>query len=65
MVFVCGKITFEAGAWEMCGVFSTEAQASAACRSADYFVGPIEVDAPVPDGSAPWPGAYRPLLNVP
>jgi len=47
-------------AWDFQGVFSSQEEAEAACRSADYFVAPATLGAQLPDATCPWPGVYYP-----
>ena len=49
--------------WEMAGVFSTEEKAVAACRTANYFVGPLPVDTEFPHETVEWPDCYYPLAD--
>lgn len=46
--------------WELQGVFSTEEKAVRACTTPKHFVGAVELDAVLPDGTTPWPGVYYP-----
>ncbi len=62
-VWVCGKYTGEANCWEFHGVFSSEEKAIEKCHTANYFIGPSEIDKAFPDESVDWPGAYYPLLD--
>ena len=58
-VWIVGQ--YRAPSWDFQGVFSTEEKAVAACRDANYFVAPAELDAEVPHQLEPaWPGAYYP-----
>ena len=64
LVYVVGKVWRDGSKqWEIQGVFSTEAQAQAACFQNDdvaCFVGPLELDAVLPREKITWPGAYYP-----
>lgn len=62
-VWICGKVGTKTG-WDIQGVFSSEALAVAACRSAEYFIGPLALDVALPDESSPWPRAYWPLSKL-
>jgi len=63
-LFVCGKVTTYP-AWELCGVFTTEAKAVAACLDDFYFVGPVEVDKVYTESTVDnWPGHYYPLVAL-
>lgn len=61
-VWVCGQtLNHETSSWELQGVFTTQEAATAACRDATYFVGPVAVDQPLPHDRVEWTGAYYPL----
>ena len=63
-LFVCGKVTTYP-AWELCGVFTTEAKAVAACLDDFYFVGPVEVDKVYTESTVDnWPGHYYPVVGT-
>lgn len=47
--------------WEIQGVFSTRDKALAACRNENYFIGPLELDAELPDEGFTWPGVEYPV----
>lgn len=49
--------------WEFAGVFDDEKKAVAACKTGNYFIGPIELNFEVPEPSVDWPNAYYPLLE--
>jgi hypothetical protein len=66
LVWVAGKHTgsmdFGSGeAWELMGVFTTEAKAASACTEWTHFIGPVILDARFPDETTPWIGLYFPL----
>jgi len=42
------------------GVFTTVEAADARCRDDSYFVGPVVLDAILPDEVTPWPGMRTP-----
>jgi hypothetical protein len=53
----------KASAWEVLGIYSSEAAAAARCRVAGTdFVGPLSLDVDLPEELIEWPGAYHPLL---
>ena len=56
-VWVVGKPNEEG--WEIQGVYSSEALAKKNCKSG-WFIGPVEVDTPLPEEEAEWVGAYWP-----
>ncbi len=51
------------GEWEFQGIFSTEEKAVGACRTAWYFVAPVELDKELPHETATMPGSYYPLIT--
>lgn len=59
-LWVVGKTVDRHWSWEILGVFSSKEKAVAACSTARHFVGPAEIDNPMPDGK-PWPGVWHPL----
>jgi hypothetical protein len=62
-VWVVGQ--YREPSWDIQGVFSSEEKAVAACRHANYFVGPMPLDADLPDALQPeWPGAYYPHARL-
>lgn len=61
-VWVAGQYRGDGEPWDIQGVFSTEEKAVAACRTPDYFVGPLTLDAELPHEVVPdWPGSYYPM----
>lgn len=62
IVWVTGKKLDGYDAWEIIGVFDSEAAAAAACRTIDHFVAPIGANKALEDHRTEWPGAYFPLL---
>jgi hypothetical protein len=50
-------------AWELQGVFTTEALAIAACRDNQYFIGPMTLNESLPHNKAEWIGCYYPLAT--
>lgn len=50
-------------AWDIMGVFSSEALAVAACRSPDDFIGPLLLNVALPEALTEWPGARYPLAD--
>lgn len=62
-MFVVGRVHVASpGVWDFQGVFSTEEAAAQACRDYTYFVGPAQVDTPLPHTTMPeWPGAFFPV----
>lgn len=51
-------------AWDIMGVFETEAAAGAACTAWEHFVGPIALNQRLPDERHPWEGCYYPLARA-
>lgn len=49
--------------WEFRGVFDTVKKAEAACRTENYFVGPVDLNFVVPEPSVDWPNSYYPLIE--
>jgi len=65
-MWIAGKVTkHEASGyvWEFVGVFSTEAKAVAACRTADHFVAPCGLNEQATEKKTPWPDAYYPIAQ--
>lgn len=50
--------------WDYQGVYDTEEKAIAACSDVSYFVGPTELNNPIPHETTAWPNAYYPLEPV-
>jgi len=48
------------GSWVMIGVFKNKCVAIANCKNENCFIGPINVDEPLPNLGL-WPGAHYPL----
>lgn len=62
IVWIAGKVT-NYPAWELQGVFSTEGLAVEACgQDRQCFIGAVVLDAPLPEITTEWPGAYYPNL---
>jgi hypothetical protein len=49
--------------WRFHGIFDKEEAAVNACKTADYFVGPVTLNEEIPDETVYWPGAYKPCLG--
>lgn len=47
--------------WEFCGVFDDEKKATAACKTADYFIGPANLNEKIPEETTEWPESYYPI----
>ena len=62
MVYAVGRCENE-GKWELCGVYSTQEKAVAACKDYRYFVGPLPLDFDA-ERPEPWPGVFFPHPNV-
>lgn len=63
IVYVVGSLTKETpegNIWCIEGVYSTEQLAVATCKDKNWFVGPVEMDKPLPEGLNDWPGCYYP-----
>lgn len=50
-------------AWDLVGVFDTEAKAVAACTKPLHFVGPVTVNAKAPDEVVSWVGCRYPFIQ--
>lgn len=61
-LWIVGKLT-EWPAWELVGVFDSEAAAVAACLGPSYFVGPATLNEPTGPETQDWPEAYHPHLK--
>ena len=60
-LWIVGKeLDHTVSAWEFQGVFDTESDARAACRTERYFIGPALANRAVPDRRAKWAGSYYP-----
>lgn len=59
-VWVCGRVV-PGDEWEIQGVFDSEEKARAACRSKDYFIGPLDFNRSYPEETMDWEGSYYPL----
>ena len=53
----------ENSVWDFQGVFSSEKQAQAACRTWRYFVGPADLDVSLPGETIEWENAYYPIAR--
>ena len=66
-LWVCGKHrgTAEDGsaAWDLQGVFDTEAAAVDACTTLRDFVGPVPLNQRLPQGATEWPNCRYPLAQ--
>ena len=52
----------KASAWEVLGIYSSEASAAARCRVRDTdFIASLTLDVDLPEELTVWPGAYHPL----
>lgn len=56
---VCKRVD-EDHYWEFCGVFDDEKKAATACKTADYFIGPANLNEELSVETVDWPGAYYP-----
>ena len=66
-MWVCGKYRGQTStghhAWDVQGVFDTEAAAVAACVEPADFVGPVALNQLLPHQQFVWPGCYYPLVR--
>jgi len=63
-LWICGRELGD-GAWEFCGVFSTEALAVRACGTPSHFAAPAPLlDAPVALDIDCWPGLRYPKAEA-
>ena len=49
--------------WDILGVFDTESVAVAACTKTSHFIGPLILNARLPDEVVDWVGSYYPLAG--
>lgn len=63
VAWIAGRIGGVQG-WKLLGLFSTEAKAVEACTAENDFVAPLVVDAPPPEGTKEFPGAYFPTVRA-
>ncbi|GEA17513.1 hypothetical protein [Moorella sp. E306M] len=64
VLWVCGKnvAELEEGiVWELQGIFTTKEAAVAACKNERYFIGPVELNKPLPEETTSWVGCEYPL----
>lgn len=47
--------------WELQSIFDNETDAVNECKTANYFIGPIELNALFPHEQTEWPGSYYPI----
>ena len=47
-------------AFEVCGLYNSEADAVKRCLDYKHFVGPLKMDESLPDEQVIWPGGYYP-----
>jgi hypothetical protein len=65
-LFIVGKVvesTDQGRVWEFQGVFSDRKKAEDHCLESDWFVGPANLDQPVPEERMEWPGCYYPKAS--
>lgn len=58
ILYIVGKST--ADGWEFQGIFSDENKAIGACKTNEYWIGPVTLDQEIPDETTDWPGQYYP-----
>jgi hypothetical protein len=66
VVWICGKHrgeTPDGVAWDLQGVFETEAGAIAACVETRDFIGPAPLNQRLPQSATNWPGCRFPLAG--
>ncbi len=62
-LWIVGKeLDYTVSSWEFQGVFATESDARAACKTERYFIGPARLNRAVPDRGVKWKGAYYPKV---
>ena len=62
MVYIVGEVNdVVLKAWDVVGVFTSEARAVEACTSEDHFVGPMRLNMIWPEPSVEWYGLWYPL----
>ena len=66
-IWVAGKhrgVIENGQAWDLQGVFDSEALAEAACKTPEDFIGPVALNTPLPQEATSWPGVRYPLGDV-
>ena len=58
-----GKLDDGSPAWDLQGVFDSEAAAVAACESVRDFIGPVPLNQRLPQGATEWPHCRYPLAQ--
>jgi|GEM_PF-1507829 len=65
-IFVVGHVIDKCDAgvvWDILGVFSEKNKAELICYDSNCFVGPLEINKPLPKEIIDWPGCYFPISN--
>lgn len=67
-LWVCGKVrkvySKRLVVWAIQGIFDSEMQATEACKTDQYFVGPVPLNKELPEEGIEWPGVYFPKRQV-
>ena len=67
-IWISGKLRGHADdgtpAWDLQGVFDTEAAADAACVDGADFIGPVPLNKPLPQDATSWPGCRYPRATL-
>jgi len=62
-VFVVGRVPQDGSVWNVIGVFSSLQVAVSECKTEEYFVGPLTMNAALPAEASSWPGAFYPKVE--
>lgn len=60
-LWLVGRFRDGSDEMEMCGVFSSEELALAQCTTPLHWMGPAELDQPMPEEKVDWPGFRYPV----
>ena len=67
-MWIAGKLRGHAAdgtpAWDLQGVFDTEAAADAACVDGADFIGRVPLNMPLPQDATSWPGCRYPRATI-
>jgi hypothetical protein len=66
-LWVVGKIQSRRNfkRWQLQGIFDDKDKAAAICQDELWFIGPVELNEPLPVYEQLWPGAFYPLAINP
>ena len=61
-VWVVGRLSPDsAWKWQLQGIFITKKAAMKACKDESWFIGPLDINKPLPTEEQDWEGCYYPL----